>query len=219
MGSREDGELVVGVAANGTISAELTGDRELVRVQVQQGWEGAIPASGLGSAVLTAYSDGLSKLPELSIGDLLANPRGFDHGMDSRSSEFGGPPRSVESFSEDLQNTIDQAAAALNDLRLATRAANAPDQSVVRTVAFRLRQKWVVGCKVNPDWAAGKSGTEITQEVMRALELARSGSNDIDPSTAAQERVQQAVQSLMGFGYEAIASLSNPRPTNTNEGG
>lgn len=200
-----------GTDTSGSVSAELTANRELVRVQIKSGWERSLSAESLGAAILSAYSDALSKLPELSVEDLLSGEASSSPDTNSRLREFDGPPRSMESYSEAVRNTIDQAAAALSDLRMANKTASPPDSSAARTVAFRLNQNWVVGCKVNPEWAARKSAAELTAEIMNALGQAKSRQGEEDPSAVAQERVQQAVQSLMNLGYEAITRLASQR--------
>ncbi|SKD28916.1 Uncharacterised BCR, YbaB family COG0718 [Mycobacteroides abscessus subsp. massiliense] len=200
-----------GTDNSGSVSAELTANRELVRVQIKSGWERSLSAESLGAAILSAYSDALSKLPELSVEDLLSGEASSSPDTNSRLLEFDGPPRSMESYSEAVRNTIDQAAAALSDLRMANKTASPPDSSAARTVAFRLNQNWIVGCKVNPEWAARKSAAELTAEIMNALGQAKSRQGEEDPSAVAQERVQQAVQSLMNLGYEAITRLASQR--------
>lgn len=200
-----------GTDTSGSVSAELTANRELVRVQIKSGWERSLSAESLGAAILSAYSDALSKLPELSVEDLLSGEASSSPDANSRLREFDGPPRSMESYSEAVRNTIDQAAAALSDLRMANKTASPPDSSAARTVAFRLNQNWVVGCKVNPEWATRKSGAELTAEIMNALVQAKSRQGEEDSSAVAQERVQQAVQSLMNLGYEAITRLASQR--------
>lgn len=198
----------VGTDTSGTVSAELADTREVVRFIVLPGWERAIPAESLAAAIMAAYSDGLSKLPELSFSELLADQGITDQSFTAKLQEFGGPPRSAKGYEEDVRNTIDQAALALNYLRLSIKSANATNQFSADTISFRLSQKWVTGCRIDGAWARGKSGQVITTEVARAFNLAKSSPDGTDLIVAAQQQVQKSVYALLSLSYEAIAALA-----------
>lgn len=210
---------MIGVDASSAVTAELSENRELIRVVVSSGWERLFSPGELGSRIFAAYSDGLSKLPQISYTDLLASSGGGEQDLDAKLREFDGPPRSIGSYTEDAQNAMDRAVGLLIDLRTAAIAARAPRQPDIRTVAFRLSGHWLFGCDVNPDWAARRSGAEISMEVASALARAKSGTGDQEKLADVQSQVQEAVGALLSLGNEAIAALGYYRVQDTDQGG
>ncbi|MUM23979.1 hypothetical protein FZI91_20045 [Mycobacterium sp. CBMA271] len=196
---------VVGVDTSGAVTAELSEHRELISVVVSSGWEQLFPSGALGSRVFDAYSDGLSKLPQISYSDI-APSVDEEQDIHAKLREFDGPPRSVESYTEDAQNAMDRAIRLLVNLRTAAAAAHSmPGEA--ESVAFRLRDNWLAGCDVNARWAAGKSGGEITAKLAWALAEAKSDTRDQEALTGAQAQLQEAIDTLLSLGNEAIAAL------------
>ncbi|MGL6234283.1 MAG: hypothetical protein ACRC20_02965 [Segniliparus sp.] len=208
---QHDDEQPAGTAASGrdpsgAVRADVDPYRQLLRLAVASDWEQRLVAEGLASAFRAAYEDAISKLPEVELPEA---PTLTSEELEDRVREYAGPPRSSEAFADAVLTAVEEADAFLRELAERPQPVlPLPEASVPRTIRLGALAGFLNECEVNPEWARGRTGTEISNEAYDAILRAREADHERgDPTADIRARAQALTDKLFGFGYEAIAKL------------